>query len=200
MSRWASYGYAPVGDPNARHVEDWFLVEHFPTVHANIDRIVETPRYFFCQLRSAWLSAPFVFGGGGPIPLGVLALLWRVGEMIYDCPICGERFFAVGACGSVLSGCGSVWGVCLHCRKRRFSRRQCGSSIIAVGELLAVHRNEAVIAKGKQPRFDWAEGLMGESSPDRVIVPAITALDLERLVREILAFPESEGRSEATAQ
>ena len=198
MSKWVSYGHSPQNDPEAiraRQEEDELLRQHLPVILANSDRILETPRYFFCRLRTAYMSSLWIFGGGGPIPLGVLLLLWKAGEMIFECPGCGGHFYAVGISGSILSGCGSAWGPCLNCNQRQHIRRDhMGETILAVGPLLRIHRNESVIEKGKQPRFDWKEGLVGESTPDRVIVPAVEPVDLRTLIAE-LGGSELEGVS-----
>ena len=175
------------------------LRQHLPLMLANSDRILRTPRYFFCQLGRSYLSSVWVFGGGGPIPLGVLLLLWNAGELLFDCPRCGNSFHAVGISGSILSGCGSAWGPCINCNEQQsFRLDHMGETILAVGPLLRVHRNEAIIERSKQPRFDWKDGLVGESIPDRVIVPAITPASLPTLIAELtgscLDNPPVEGR------
>jgi hypothetical protein len=63
----------PRQDPEGRRaqeIEDELLREHFAVILENLDRILEAPRYFFCQLRSAWFSCLRLFGGGR-IPLGL---------------------------------------------------------------------------------------------------------------------------------
>jgi hypothetical protein len=194
MGKWVSRGYGPTGDAEARRVEDEFFQAHVSVILANSDRILANPRYFFCQLGSAWLSVAFWFGGGGKIPLGVLVALWQRGEMVFDCPRCQGQFYAVGISGSILSGCGRVWGCCANCRSYVRSL-DAATSILAVGNMLRVHRNEAVIERGGQPRFDWAQGLVGESTPDRVIVPAIEGVDLKTLVEELTGTSRASERA-----
>ena len=188
MSRFVSYGYSPPNDPEdrvAREVEEALLCEYLPLILANSERILETPRYFFCQISAAWLSSIWVYGGG-PIPLGVLLLLWDAGEMRFECPSCGSSLYAIGVAGSILSGSGSAWGVCAGCRTaQRVTKYRFGRPISAVGKLLPRYRNEPIIEKGKQPRFDWKDGLTGESTPDRVLVPAVEAVDLWELICEL---------------
>jgi hypothetical protein len=189
MSKWESRGYAPGSDPErerTRQVEEELLREYLPIILAQSSRIIETPRYFFCRLVSAWLSTWFLYRGGGPIPLGVLCLLWETGEMVFECPACRRNLHATGVGGSPLSGWATVWGVCAGCHT--WQRRPDGSgsrAIHAVGRLLEKHRNEPVIERGRQPRFDWKEGLKGDSTPDRVIVPSVKHMDLATLVRDI---------------
>lgn len=189
MSKWISYGYGPQVDleaSRARQEEDEFLRQHLSVILANSDRILETPRYFFCRLGAAYMSSLWIFGGGGPIPLGVLLLLWKADKMIFECPGCGSHFYAVGISGSILSGCGAAWGPCLDCNQRQSIRRDhMGETILAVGPLLRIHRNESVIEKGKQPRFDWKEGFVGESTPGRMIVPAVEPVGFRTLIAEL---------------
>jgi hypothetical protein len=189
VSRWVFYSYGPQNDPEAirvRQEEDALLRRHLRLILANADRVLETPRYFFCQLRTAFMSSLWVFGGGGPIPLGVLLLLWKSGEMIFECRGCRGRLYAVGISASILSGCGGAWGLCLDCNQQQDTRRDhMGETILAVGPLLRTYRNEPVIEKGKQPRFDWKYGLVGESTHDRVIVPAVEPVDLRTLIEEL---------------
>ena len=140
MSKWVSYGYSPQSDPEAiraRREEDELLRQHLPVILANSDRILETPRYFFCRLGTAFMSSLWIFGGGGPIPLGVLVLLWKAGEMIFECPGCGGR---------LLRG-GNLW---IHSQRLRLrlgpmpqlqpeaehSSGPLGETILAVGPLL----------------------------------------------------------------
>ena len=189
MSKWIYCGYGPPKDPEAiraRQEEDEVLRQHLPVILANFDRILGTPHHFFCQLGTAFMSSLWVFGGGGPIPLGVLVLLRKAGKMIFGCPRCGGRFHAVGISGSILSGCGAAWGPCLDCNQQQYLRRDhVGASILAIGPLLRTERNEPTIEMGKQPRFDWKGGLVGESTPGRVIVPAVMPADLQHLVAEL---------------
>lgn len=188
MSKWCSYGYFPPGDSETRKVreiEDELLREYLPIVLTSSEQILATPRYFYCQLANAYLSSPYVFGGG-PIPLGVLLLLWDAGAMRFECPSCGGSLHAIGVAGSILSGSGSAWGICTGCRTaQRVTKGRFGRTISAVGKLLPRYRNEPIIEKGGRPRFDWKDGLTGESAPDRVIVPAVEAVDFWGLVCEL---------------
>lgn len=196
MAKWVSYGYGPRQDPEARRaeeIEDELLREHFAVILENLDRILETPRYFFCQLRSAWFSCLWVYGGG-PIPLGVLALLWNEGKMVYDCPSCGFRLHAVGLSGSALTGVRSAWGFCAGCSQRQILASPSGhSNLMALGELVGIHRNEPVIEKGTHPVFDWKDGLKGEFTPDKVIVPAVEPVDVRTLIVELRGSELKEG-------
>ncbi|HEY6930616.1 MAG TPA: hypothetical protein VJA66_13135 [Thermoanaerobaculia bacterium] len=184
MSKWVSYGYRVSDDleaRQAREIEEELLREHLPLILASSERILETPRFFYCQLADAWLSSMWLYGGG-PIPLGVLLLLWEAGEMQFECPSCGGPLYAIGVSGSALSGSGSAWGICAKCRTAQSHRGPCGRSVHAGGRMLPRYRNEPIIQKGKHPRFDWKDGLTGESTPDRVIVPAVEAVDLWELI------------------
>jgi hypothetical protein len=188
MAKWVSYGYGPQQDPEARRaqeIEDELVREHFAVILENLDRILDTPRYFFCQLRSAWFSCLWVYGGG-PIPLGVLALLWNEGKMLYGCPSCGFRLHAVGLTGSILTGVRSAWGFCAGCGQKQTLGYPSGhDDLIVVGELVRIHRNEPIIAKGTHLVFDWKDGLKGEFTPDKVIVPAVEPVDVRTLIVEL---------------
>ena len=188
MSRWISHGYSTPDDSEARQareVEEALLCEYLPVIVENADRILETPAHFYRRLASAWLSSMW-FYAGGLIPLGVLLMLWEAGEMRFECPLCEGTLYAVGACGSILSGAGSAWGVCDRCRASRIVRPSTmARTIVAVGGLLPCYRNLPLVEKGTQPRFDWKDGLKGEFTPDRVLVPAVEALDLWELICEL---------------
>ena len=59
------------------------------------------------------------------------------------------------------------------------------ATTLRVRGVLGQYTNQPVIERGKQPRFDWKEGLVGESTPDQVMVPAVEPVDLLSLVREL---------------
>ncbi len=185
MTKWCSYGYFPPESPEVKRggeFEDELLREYLPVILVNSERILDTPQLFYCQLADAWLSSMWLYGGG-PIPLGVLLLLWDAGEMRFECPSCRGPLCAVGVSGSILSGCGSAWGVCAGCRQSRRHRGSISRAIRAVGNLLPPqYRNESVIERGKRPLFDWKDGLKGEFTPDKVLVPAVEAVDLWELI------------------
>jgi hypothetical protein len=61
-----------------------------------------------------------------------------------------------------------------------------------VGRLRRRSGFRTAIQKRSQPRFDWKDGLAGESTPDRVIVPAVEAVDLWELICA-LTGTETEG-------
>jgi hypothetical protein len=185
MAKFVSYAYRPQGDAKSQRKEIEILWRGFPLILGNLDRILRTPRFFFCQLQSAY-SWTFWFGPSGPIPLGVLVLLWKTGKMIYRCPECGGRFHAVGVGGS-FSG-GDVWGLCADCGySGKFSSRSWLEGFLAAARLLPLYRNEPIIEYGKRPRFDWKDGLVGETTPDKVLAPAVEPVDLPALLDELEA-------------
>jgi hypothetical protein len=197
MSKWVSYGYEPPDTQEAkkaREIEQELLREYLPVILTNSERILETPRYFYCQLGVAWLSSMWLYAGG-PIPLGVLILLWDSGEMLFECPSCSGTLHAVGLCGSLLSGSGSAWGVCRRCQTMGDVRTdRIGRRIVTVGNLLPRYVNRPIVEKGKHPLFDWKEGLKGESIPDTILVPAVEALDFWELVCELTGMDIGEHR------
>ena len=185
MATFVSYAYRPQADAESRRAEMESLRGGFPLILRNLDRILRTPRFFFCQLQSAY-SWTFWFGPSGPIPLGILVLLWEGGKMTYGCPECGGRFHAVGVGGS-FSG-GDVWGLCADGGySGKFSSRSWLEGFLAAARLLPLYRNEPIIEYGKRPRFDWKDGLVGETTPDKVLVPAVEPVDLTALLDELEA-------------
>jgi hypothetical protein len=58
---------------------------------------------------------------------------------------------------------------------------------LAVARLLPLYKNEPIIEYGKRPRFDWKDGLIGETTPDRVLVPAVEPVDLTALLAKLQA-------------
>ena len=184
--RFGFVGYGPPDDPERSLGEGHLLQHGLGTILSNSDVILETPEYFYCQLVSAYLSCPYL--GGGPIPLGVLIHLWEDGVMLDACPACGGRLHAIGGCW-MFSGY-ALWGVCRDCgawqkaRGSHSSRRDRGfpEFVFPVNEMLKRFRNEPVIERGKRRRFDWAEGVVGEETPDRVIRAVVEGLELETLI------------------
>jgi hypothetical protein len=183
MVKFVSYAYRPQGDAESRRKEMETLRRGFSLILRNLDRILRTPRFFFCQLQSAY-SWTFWFGPSGPIPLGVLVLLWENGKMIHGCTECGGRLYAVGVGGSFSRG--DVWGLCVDCGYNgKFMSRSWHPAFFAVSRLLPLYKNEPIIEYGKQPRFDWKYGLVGEPTPDKVLVPAVEPVDLTALLDEL---------------
>jgi hypothetical protein len=185
MAKFVSYAYRPQGDAESRRKEMEILRRGSPLILRNLDRILRTPRFFFCQLQSAY-SWTFWFGPSGPIPLGVLVSLWENGKMIYGFPQCGGRLYAIGVGGSF--GGGDVWGLCADCGYNgKFSSASWNEGFFAVAQLLPLYKNEPVIEYGKRPRFDWKYGLVGETTPDKVLVPAVEPVVLPALLAELEA-------------
>ena len=184
--RLHSYSFNPTDDPKTRQVrgvENDLLRQHLSVILANADQVLDTPRYFFCQPTMAFMSSLWLFGGGGPIALGVLIVLWEEGRLPYDCPSCGFRFHAVGLSGSAFQEVGTVWGFCCGCgQSQRVRFAPCHADMMAIGNSLRICRNEPLIEKGSQPRFDWKKGITGESTPDKVIIPAVEPVDLRTLI------------------
>jgi hypothetical protein len=185
MGKWLSCGYEPVVDETVRRFEDELIRENLPLILSSFGRILSTPRHFFCRPSSAFLSCPYVFGGGGPIPLGVLVSLWRRGELVFDCPACVGLVYGFGVAGSVLSGSGTVQGICIVCRRWQSEPRKIGESILAVGTVLAAIRLESLIQTEENPRFECSEGIVDESLPKQVIAPAVEPVDVVGLIQEL---------------
>ena len=54
MAKFVSYAYRPQGDAESRCKEMEILRRGFSMILRNLDRILRTPRFFFCQLQSAY--------------------------------------------------------------------------------------------------------------------------------------------------
>jgi hypothetical protein len=63
----------------------------------------------------------------------------------------------------------------------------CLEGFVAVARLLPSHRNDPIIGYGKRPSFDWKYRLVGETTPDKVLVPAVESVDLPSLLAELEA-------------
>ena len=162
------------------------LRREFPLIIRNLHHILRTPRFFYHQLESAYIWTFWAFGGGGPVPFGLLALVWKRGSLQFQCPKCGGHFYALGT-GGGFSG-GRVWGICADCRKEaEFPAPYWPAPLFAVGPLLRPYRNEPIIAMGQRPKFDWRDGLKGETTPDRIVLPAVGTVTLSALLAELRA-------------
>jgi hypothetical protein len=105
--------------------------------------------------------------------------------MIYDCPECGGRLYAIGVGGSF--SCGDVTGVCTDCGYSEKFHCNPGwhDGFFPVARILRLYQNEPIIEYGKRPRFDWKYGLVGETTLDKVLVPAIEPVSLTALLTEL---------------
>ncbi len=45
--------------------------------------------------------------------------------------------------------------------------------------------NNEIIEKGERPKFSWSKGLVGETTPDKVIKAKVEAVSLTELVKEL---------------
>lgn len=99
--------------------ENDLFIQNFQLIYDNAELIINTPEYFHCECKTAYLST-FYIGRGGKIPLGSLLLLWREGKLKEKCPSCGSDVFVFGEGGSPLSGAYSWWGFCPQCAIERY--------------------------------------------------------------------------------
>jgi hypothetical protein len=148
------------------------------------DDILANERYFYCYQCTAFLSV--AYHGGGQLPLGVLILLWRQGEMLDTCTKCGGTVHIFGVGGSPLSGSHSWWGFCIQCGSRvRGHREDFGSLWRPVSKMLKDYKNEPVIQRGELPEWSWADPPTSGRAPDVVIKPRIEGVSLDTLLREL---------------
>lgn len=155
------------------------IVQNFRLIYDNAEEIIKTPEYFYCQLESSRIGSMHI--GCERLPLGVLLLLWKEGNFISKCTLCGHDVYNIGGFGNVFSGWFTWWGVCEECVQEisfeghgfRFS-----TAYAKGGEF----RNEAIIEKGKEPIFSWSKGVVGEYTPDKIIKPSIVGISLKDLI------------------
>ena len=75
---------------------------------------------------------------------------------------------------------------CLACGKYNRVQVEHFSEIWApLAEAIRDNPNEAVIEKGKRPKFSWSKGLEGETTPDKVIKAKVEAVTLAQLIKEL---------------
>ena len=186
MTKIVSCGYIPETAAEKQAEETAILCRNFEVIVNNFETILENEQYFYCQIGTAFLSMPYI-GPDGPIPLGVLVLLWQKGDLIKQCPRCGGSAYILGAGGSPLSGTHGWWGICRTCgeTKRRRGEGSFGAIWKPITEMLQQYHNESIIQKGKRPYFDWKDGLAGEATPDVIIKEKIQGVDIKTLVEEL---------------
>lgn len=90
------------------------LGSYLPLILANEQRFEKDRALGFTLIaENAHLS--LAYGGGGYLPLGTLLQFWQPGRFTAGCTECGGTVYLYGAGGSLLSGAGSMWGVCAGC-------------------------------------------------------------------------------------
>ena len=137
-------------------------------------------------MNTAFISAFPV--GGGPVPLGVLILLWQKNEFLDKCNKCGGIVNLLGWGGSVLSGTHERWGICRQCGDF-ISQGSIQGTMIRVPEsywdLRRKYRNEDIIQRGKRKRFDWGKGLVGEDTPDIILKSKVEGVSMKELIENL---------------
>ena len=182
----SSYGYDPDISAEKREEEIKVLCQHFEVILKNFKKILENEQYFFCQIGAAFLSIPFI-RPDGPIPLGVLVLLWQKRKLIKKCPDCGGKVYVFGAGGSPFSGTHSWWGICRRCSIEKSQRSGSDFHVIfaPIMEMLKKYPNKPIIKKGKRQYFSWKHGLTGETTPDIIIKEKVEGVDIKTLIKEL---------------
>jgi hypothetical protein len=162
----SSYGYAPNISAENREEEMKVVCENFEVILKNFKRILENEQFFFCQIGAAYLAMPWI-GPDGPIPLGVLVLLWQKRKLIKKCPDCGGNVYVFGASGSPLSGDHSWRGVCRRCAGEKSQRGGNGFHLIWM------------------PIREMLRELTGETTPDIIIKEKVQGVDIKTLIEEL---------------
>lgn len=116
-------------EKNKIEAEDKLFSENIQLLLDNTDIILGNEKYFYCKFGSAYISMPYI-SGGGLIPLGILILLWKEHQLLDKCKKCGGDVHIIGAGGSPLSGKHNFWGYCSKCRQRQRGQKE------TFGELL----------------------------------------------------------------
>jgi len=186
MTNLYSYGYTPNTKAEERKKEMEYLCRNFGIILKNFNTVLENENYFFCEIGNAFLSMPYI-AAGGHIPLGVLVLLWKEGNLIRKCPSCDGKLYVMGCGGSPLSGSCNWWGICCTCREEKSQEGDSGFSsfFVPVHRMMKRYLNESIIQKGKRQYFSWKDGLAGETTPDIIIKEKTKGVNVKTLIKEL---------------
>lgn len=169
-------------EPEKRAAEKQLLRQNLGLLLENAEKIINTPEYFFCPLRTAFLSLAYI--NGGMMPLGALLLLWKEEKLIETCPDCSGKVYLFSAGGSPLSGSNSWGGICPACDRIRYGRSAHFSDIwLPMLESIKKYPNVDIIEKGERPKFSWSQGIVGKETPDVIIKPKVEGIPFEELIR-----------------
>ncbi len=158
--------------------------ENLPLLLEKADVIINTPRYFFCTFDSAFI--PLMFIHGGMIPLGILSLLWQQGKLKAICEFCGGEVYIYGLGGSPLSGSHSARGCCKDCaRYNKVIVDHFPDLWKPLIEAIQAYPNEEIIEKGERPIFSWSQGLVGNTTPDKVSKAKVEAVSLAEIIKDL---------------
>lgn len=175
---------------NKEHPKDYraIITEFAKNLDLILDHaavVLVIPRYFFCQLPHASISAPFV--PGGDLPLGILMTLWMNAQWMDICPTCTNALYIIGASGSTFTGTNQWRGVCRTCAINNTpiqygsSRYFLGNLYIPAVTLLKLHNNDPVYPKPHPWSWSRAPAVDPPAVPKRPIEP----VDLAELIDEL---------------
>ncbi len=95
------------------------LVDSFPLLLKYHDEARKNPELYYIPVETTLFSCAYFTNT--KLYFGELLTLWQDEPWHTTCPECNtQSLFIFGAGGSPLSGSGSGWGVCSHCRKDIF--------------------------------------------------------------------------------
>jgi len=103
---------------NRKDLERRLLFNHRLFLIKNIDLILSTPEYAFCEILGAHYV--WMYFGGGDLTLASLLLVWKeyeTSKLINKCSKCGGRNLPISGGGSVLSGSSWISGFCSECEE-----------------------------------------------------------------------------------
>lgn len=167
------------------------IAKNLKLILNNSEKILKNDKYFYCQLKLAFIGGTLT--GVGLLPLGVLLLLWQKKEFIDTCGKCGGTVYLLGAAGSSLSDCHKHWGICSQCAD--FSRQHRALRLYPSNyyELLRKYENVEIIHRGKRKRFDWGKGIAGEDEPDTIMKHRVVGVTLTELIEYLNGNDSEEG-------
>lgn len=181
----------PAAKWGKRQAERELLCRNFPLLIHNFNRILWNPEWFFLQLREARLETSL--SGPLALPLGLLILLWRFDDLVYECPRCGGPFFALGVKDSARGKAHVARGICGRCggwfdldRTREFADRY----RVIQGQA-RLYRNDPEAQKHPDEVFDPRHGWDGRDIRVPIVPFAVKPLSLPELLTA-LESPQSE--------
>ena len=160
------------------------FITHFKLILENEKIIINTPKYFYILHKRIHVGTTIT--GTAYIPIGVLLLLWKTGNLLCSCPACGAKSYIIQAGGSALSGSHSYSAICAECSRCFCSRAGSFSEIyFPIFAKLKEFPNTQTISIKRTQKFSWSGGLVGQPTPDEIIEDGIHPIDLKDLVETL---------------
>lgn len=133
--------------------------EHLGLFIENSELIQSRPEYFNITSDAAYLG--LMVGFYWRIPLGVLLILWKEGELIITCPECQGKAYVLSAHGSSGSGVNQFTGICGECativRGTLASFPEFWHALLRMREKYPPRKPQPPV---RTKRFSWKEGIV----------------------------------------